>query len=272
MPKCTRFSFRRWLLIYIDTHAHLSSLYYGGSLSDIIDSAKAAGVSCFICPGCDAASSQEAKELSEQYTDIYWAAGYHPHEAENFDNSFFSWLRSVATHDKLVAVGEIGLDYHYDYSPRDVQRRVFADHIGIAKELSLPIVVHDREAHKDTLDILISEGKGEITGVLHCFSGSREFAKDCLDMGFYISFAGPVTFSNASKLRDAASMVPLDRILAETDSPYLTPVPFRGKQNEPKHVLEVYKVLASVKEMPLGVLAAAIADNAAKLFKIPTNA
>lgn len=257
---------------YIDTHIHLDDEVYRLDLDGVISAARADGVKYMVCPGSDWESSKRVWDLAHNRAcdGIYCAVGIHPHSASEYCDEYSEWVKGLRTHalHRLVAIGEIGLDYHYDLSPRQVQRAVFAAQIALAREMRLPLIVHDREAHHDALDILGSERADEIGGVLHCFSGSWEIAKLCLDLGFFISFAGPVTFKNAARVREVAARVPLDRLLPETDGPYLTPEPFRGKRNEPRHVTRVAQRLAELKGVSTEEACAVFLDNAHRLFGI----
>lgn len=254
---------------YIDTHVHLDDQRYAGDLHQVLADARADGVRWMICPGCDVATSKRAMGIAEREDGIYCAVGIHPHEAESDVGDFYKWARGLKGAPKLVAVGEIGLDYFYDHAPKEAQREVFAEQLGLAQELGLPVIIHDRDAHGDTLELLRS-GRPS-AGVLHCFSGSWETAKLCLDMGFYISFAGAVTFKNAARLREVASKVPVHRLLSETDGPYLTPEPFRGRRNEPRHVVRIVECLAGLHGIGVDEMAAATLQNAGLLFGIPTS-
>jgi TatD DNase family protein len=252
--------------VFIDTHIHLDDGRYDEDRNDVIQDAKSMGVKYMICSASDLESSKQAMALAENSDGIYFTGGCHPHEAKSVTSELFDWLRKARRHGKFAAIGEIGLDYYYDLSPKEEQKAVFAEQIALANELGCPIVVHDRDAHGDTLDILKAEGADRNGGVLHCFSGSWEIAKRCIDMGFYISFAGPITFNNAAKLREVAAKVPIDRLLSETDGPYLTPVPYRGRRNEPKHVVKIAEKLAELKGVSVETMAGTILSNAAKIF------
>ncbi len=253
----------------VDTHAHLEHERFRGDLDDVIARARAAGVWPIIEVGSDVATSRAALGLTQRYPGLLAAVGIHPHEAGGASDAALEEIRVMARKPGVVAIGEIGLDYHYDFSPRDQQRRAFAAQIGIAKEVGLPIVVHDREAHADTLTILKSEGAGAAGGVMHCFSGDWKLAHTVLDMGFYISVGGTLTFPNAARLRELVARLPLDRLLLETDCPYLTPVPHRGKRNEPAFVVLVARELARIKRLDVRHVAAATIRNAGALFRIP---
>jgi TatD DNase family protein len=254
----------------IDSHAHIQGKEYAGEAAALIERARAAGVEQIIAVGGagDMSSNAEAVRLADAFANIYATVGMHPHDAKAVGADELQTLRELTQHPRVVAVGETGLDYYYDYSPREVQRRVFADFIHMALATELPIVVHERDAAADGAELLRSEGESKLRGVIHCFTGSYEAARAYLDLGFYISFTGIVTFKNAEPLRDVARQIPLDRILVETDSPYLTPVPHRGKRNEPAHVRLVAATLANVKGVTLEEVARATTLNARQLFRI----
>lgn len=252
----------------IDSHAHLDDESFDKDRDEIIDDLKNQGVEIVINPGADAQSSVKAISLAKKYDNIYAAVGVHPHDVKDMDDSTIQLLSSLADYDKVVAIGEIGLDYHYDYSPRDLQRKWLIEQIKLAKKLQLPIIIHEREASQDMYNILKQEADGNLTGVLHCYSGSLELAREYLKMGFYISFAGPVTFKNARVPKEVVKSIPLDRMLVETDSPYLTPEPKRGKRNEPLNVRYVAAMIAELKEISFDEVAIATSENTKKLFLI----
>jgi TatD DNase family protein len=252
----------------IDTHAHLNDSRFDRDRDQVIARCIDDGLACIINAGSDISSSIKSIDLARRYEIIYATVGIHPHDAKTADRHSMDILRPLARKDKVVAVGEIGLDYHYDFSPRDQQQKVFRDQLGLAREIKLPVVIHDRESHGDIVRILKDERASDIGGVMHCFSGSREMAKECLDMGFYISIAGPVTFDNARRAKEVAKYVPLDRLLIETDSPYLTPVPFRGKRNYPGYVRYVAEEICRLKEIDFDTLTKQVAANVENLFNI----
>lgn len=252
----------------IDSHAHLDDKRFDKDRDEIIKNLKNNDVSIVINPGADLASSIKAVDLAQEYENIYAAVGIHPHDAKTMDDDTIEVLKSLLKKDKVIAVGEIGLDYHYDFSPRDIQRKWFREQIKLAKEFNLPIIVHDREAHKDVYDILKEEQDGTLRGVLHCFSGSVEMAKEYIKMGFYISFAGPVTFKNAKTPKETVKSIDINRILIETDSPYLTPHPHRGKRNEPLYVRYVAAMIAELKGLTIEEVARITAENTKRLFGI----
>jgi TatD DNase family protein len=234
-----------------------------------LERAFAAGVRSMVVPGIRVADLPRVIALAEQYEQIFVGVGVHPHEAHTWTDEDASQLRAWAKHPKVVAIGEIGIDHYYPEPPRDVQYRVMVAQVRLAKELQKPIIVHDRDAHDEVLALLVAELDPQVGGVMHCFSGSYEFALECIKLGMVISFAGSVTFKNAVNLQEAAAKLPLDKLLIETDSPYLAPVPFRGKRNEPAHVAEVARKLAELRGITVEEVARATAANAQKLFRLP---
>ena len=256
----------------IDTHSHLDDARYDGDRESVIARAREAGVHTMVTIGCDLASSRQAVALAERYPFIYASVGVHPHEVKEIGDDWYDELRRLAQHAKVVAYGEIGLDYHYNHSPPKLQRERFREQICLARDLRLPIVIHTREAQEDTVAILREEHAEDIGGVFHCFSGDAWLAKDALDLGFYLSFSGVLTFQNAVMLRDILKTVPMDRLLIETDCPYLTPAPHRGQRNEPAFVKLVAEKIAEVKgggSMSLEEIGRITSDNARRLFRIP---
>ncbi len=251
----------------IDSHAHLDDKQFNYDRDSIIKDLKENYVAYFINPASDMESSRNSLELSDKYEFIFSAVGVHPHEAEGFTDEMLNELKEMAKNKKVVAIGEIGLDYYYDNSPRDIQKEVFRRQMELAKELKLPVIIHSRDAYGDTFDIL-NEFKDEVIGVMHCYSGSIEMAERYMSLGYYISFAGPVTFKNATNVKDAAKKVPMNRMLIETDSPYLTPTPNRGKRNEPKYVKYVAETIANLREIPLSDLVENTRNNTIELFNL----
>lgn len=251
-----------------DTHAHLNDVQFADDIDEVISRAKANGVGYILTVSTDIASSVENITLSQKYNIFYAAVGVHPHNAVNQNNSIISILKDFASYPKVVAIGETGLDYYYDNSPREVQRLWFSKQISLAREARLPVIVHDRDAHEDTLAILKSEGAKDVGGVFHCYSGSVEMAREVLDLGFMISIAGPVTFKNARKLLDVVKYVPDDMLLIETDSPYLAPEPNRGRRNEPAYVKLVAEKIAKIKGKSLEYICETTTSNAKRLFGI----
>jgi TatD DNase family protein len=217
----------------------------------------------------DVATSRDALALARDWPGhVFAAAGTHPHDASTLTAEALDALRALAQEPEVVAIGEIGLDYYRDLSPRDVQREAIARQIALAREVDLPIILHNRESHADMIALLTAHARG-LRGVFHCFIGDRQMARDALDLGFYLSFAGVVTYPKNTELADVAAWAPLDRILVETDAPYLSPQPFRGKRNEPRHVALTARHIASLRGMPFEELAEATSRNAAALFRLP---
>lgn len=251
-----------------DTHAHLNDEKFAGEQDEVIRRARENGVSRIMNIGYNRYTIPTTLELAEKYDFIYAAVGWHPHDAKDMTDEDLAWIEELTKHPKVVALGEMGLDYYWDNSPRDVQADVFRRQIALARKVKLPIVIHDREAHQDIVEILREEKADEVGGIMHCFSGSWELAKQCLDLNFYISLGGPVTFKNAKKPKEVAEKVPLDRLLIETDSPYLTPEPYRGKRNESAYVHYVAEKIAELRNMDLEELAEVTTNNARTLLKI----
>ena len=256
----------------IDTHTHLDDARYNEDREAMIARAREAGVEAFVTIGCDLATSQAAVALADQHPFVYASIGVHPHEVKHILDSWYAQFRRLAQNKKVVAYGEIGLDYHYNHSSPKEQRERFREQIQLAHELKLPVIIHTREAQADTIAILKEEQASEIGGVFHCFSGDAWLAKDALDLGFYLSFSGILTFQNARMLRNIAKTAPLDRLLIETDCPYLTPIPHRGSRNEPAYVSFVAKKLAELHAdtpgMSVETIGRITTENAKRLFKI----
>jgi TatD DNase family protein len=252
----------------IDTHAHLEMREFNDDRDDVIKRAKNAGVEYIVTIGTTVESSRDAVMLADKYDFIYAAIGIHPHEAKDILHPAYEILRHFAKHKKVVAYGEIGLDYYHEHTQRVVQQRKFRDMLYEAKELKLPIIVHDRDAHEDTLRILKEDWDPALGGVMHCFSGDIEYAKQVMDLGFYISIAGPVTFPKAQALRDVVKQVPIEQLLIETDAPYLAPQQFRGKRNEPAYVRSTAEEIAKVKGLSFDDVARITSFNAMQLFGI----
>lgn len=252
----------------IDTHCHLDMSLFDADREAVLGRAFSHGVSIVVTVGTDVVSSSAAFELSVQFAarGVYAVVGVHPHEAVSVTSGLPENLQSLAREDRVVAVGETGLDFFYEHTPRHIQQDVFARHIAWAREVRKPLVVHIREAYNEALALLRSEGAADIGGVVHCFSGEWEHAKDAMDLGFSISFAGPLTFPKNAELRKIAGRIPLDRLLGETDAPYLAPQAFRGKRNEPAHVRFVYEALAVERGMAQNDLVDALGRNAEALF------
>ncbi|WP_377887164.1 TatD family hydrolase [Alkalihalobacillus sp. R86527] len=251
-----------------DTHTHLNVEQFSEDKLEVIDRAQEAGVSKMIVVGFDHETITNAMKLVEEYEFLYAAVGWHPVDAIDMTDEDLAWIEELAKHPKVVAIGEMGLDYHWDKSPHDIQKEVFRKQIQLAKKVKLPIIIHNREATRDVIDILKEEDASEVGGIMHCFAGTVEEANECLDMNFYISLGGPVTFKNAKLPKEVAKEVPVDRLLVETDCPFLAPHPFRGKRNEPSYVKLVAEQVADLKEMEYEDLASATFDNAMRLFGI----
>lgn len=254
-----------------DSHAHLNDEQFAADLPAVLASARAAGVETILNVGYDLPASRAAAALAAGRPGLYAAVGIHPHDAAGYDEAAEKELRRLARAEKVVAIGEIGLDYYRELSPRPTQAEAFRRQIRLARALRLPIVVHDREAHEDTLRILREERASEVGGILHCFSGSWEMARQCLDLGFYISLAGPVTFRNAVRPREVARRVPADRLLVETDAPYLAPEPHRGRRNEPAFVALTLRAIAALREVPAEELAEQTYQNACRVLGLPAG-
>ncbi|MCQ6563740.1 TatD family hydrolase [Paenibacillus mendelii] len=252
----------------IDTHTHLDSYKFDEDRTEVIERARAAGIEKLINIGFNRETIPTTMELAERYDFIYAVVGWHPVDSIDMLPEDLDWIASLCEHKKVVAIGEIGLDYHWDTSPKDVQQRVFRQQIELAKQKKLPIVIHNRDAHEDVVRILKEEGAAEVGGVMHCYSGSWETAKQCLDMNFYISFGGPVTFQNARVPKEVLARVPLDRLLIETDSPYLAPHPYRGKRNESAYVRLVAEAAAEITGKSLEEISKITTENALRCFNI----
>lgn len=249
-----------------DTHVHLLDERFDEDRERVIGSLNENGVAQVVESSADLADSIRAAALAKEHHAVHAAVGVHPHSASEWDDHTYSALRTLLQEPKVVAVGEIGLDYHYDFSPREKQREVFEKQIVLALEENFPIVVHSREATADTMELL--KKYPNVRGELHCFSGSEQTAKELVKMGFYIAFGGALTFKNARKTLEAAAAVPLERLLIETDCPYMTPVPFRGKRNEPAHVRLVAEKLAEVKGVTVEEIARITMENGKRFFGI----
>lgn len=257
--------------MYIDVHCHLTGDDFDGvgGVEQVIARASENGVSRMICSGYDLASSQEAKALAERFDNVYFCAGFHPSELNKYTDGDLEKIKTLCAHEKCVAVGEIGLDYHFEDNPPDeVQRIMFLEQLLLADELGLPVVIHSRDAAQETL-LMLERNKDLLKkgGLMHCYSYSPEMAERFLSLGLYFSFGGPCTFKNAKKVQDSVQRIPAPRILSETDCPYLTPVPLRGTfPNEPKNVTHVVKTLAALKDTDEETMQTQILENAKTLF------
>ena len=250
----------------IDTHSHVDMLE-GISIEDAIKNAKENGVKKIIVPCAYPKDVDKIFELVNKYDELYGLLGVHPSEAKDWDNELIDRIKNYSDNPKIVGIGEIGLDYYWDKSFVDLQKEVFIKQIKLANELYLPICVHDREAHKDTFDILKEYNKGSKV-VMHCFSGSVEFARECIKEGWYLALGGVVTFKNAVKMKEVAADIPLEKLLLETDAPYLTPVPYRGKENQPAYVRFVAEEISKIRNVSFENIVQASSQNAEKVFAI----
>ncbi|NLJ72114.1 MAG: TatD family hydrolase [Syntrophomonadaceae bacterium] len=254
--------------MYIDSHAHIQDSKFKNDLADILKRAKEADVEKIICVGYDYNSSYEAVNLAKKYEEVYAVIGIHPHDAKSYTEEIAAKLFDLAKEPKVVAIGEMGLDFYRDLSPRDVQADVFRAQIKLAQELYKPIVIHDRDAHNEVLKIVKEEKAGKNEGVMHCYSGHVPLAIEFMKLGFYISIAGPITYKNARKTQEVAAKIPLDKMLIETDCPYLTPEPYRGKRNEPSYVVEVAKKIGELRGKTADEIGYMTSLNTKKLFRI----
>jgi len=256
-------------MMFFDSHAHYDDRSFDKDRHDLLSKMPENNVDYIVNAAANIRSSNEGIHLADQYPFIYSAVGVHPHNVEELNNNdegreVLHLLEDMSKHPKVVAIGEIGLDYYYEHSPREIQRLWFARQMELAKELDLPIIVHSRDAAKETFDMIKASGLNK--GVIHCYSGSSQMAKDYIDMGFYIGIGGTVTFKNARKAVEVVRDIPLDSILIETDCPYLTPVPHRGKRNDSTYLSHIASKIAEIKNMPLEEVAKVTKDNGKKLF------
>ena len=250
----------------IDSHAHLDMPQFDEDREEVIERSAGGGLDHILTVGTDLDSSLVARELAQQYSLVYAAVGYHPHNAQECDLKDLEKLAGFASGPKVVAWGEIGLDFFRRLSPPEAQLRAFSRQLEIADDLGLPVIIHDREAHKDVFSILKRMGKGEKRGVIHCFSGDIDLARDFIELGYYISIPGTVTYKKASQIKEVASGIPLERMLVETDAPFLAPVPKRGKRNEPLFVTYTAMEIARIRNIEFEEVAEATTQNAKDLF------
>lgn len=257
---------------FIDSHCHIDGESFDSDRDEIVQRARDAGVVAMLNIGTGNPHDGEiarAVEAAEKYENVFASVGVHPHDAKLYDDKAEETLINLTNSEKVIAWGEIGLDYYYDHSPRDVQREVFIRQIRKAKELDLPIIIHSRDADDETVEILTNECSYEgFRGIMHCFGGTAKMAESLMKLGFMISFAGNVTFKKAENLRDAAKVVPLERLLIETDCPFLTPIPFRGKRNEPAYVVHTAQFLADFYDVELEKLAKQTTENFLDFFRL----
>jgi TatD DNase family protein len=251
-------------MIFTDSHCHLTMSNAEANLA----AARAAGVRGFVVPGTKLEDAPQAVAIAQQHDDVWAAVGFHPHDAKDCDDAAFAEIERLAREPRVVAIGECGLDYHYDYSPRETQRAVFERHLALAKELDKPIIVHNRESTDDMVEVLsLASGNG-VRGILHSYTESLDIAKRLVDLGYYISFSGIVTFKSAESLREAARGLPHDRVLIETDTPYLAPVPYRGRDNEPAYVIAIAELLAKLWDVSVERVAEQTTANFERVFSV----
>ncbi len=255
-------------LMLIDSHAHLEMPDFEKDLEAVIQRARESGVEYIFTVGTEKKDWKRALEIAHSHSSIYAILGVHPHNAKEIDDQTYSLLTGLCGDERVKAYGEIGLDFFRNLSPPGAQLERFREQIGLAKKLGLPIVVHDREAHRETVEILKSEKAEECGGIIHCFSGDYEMAKVCIDMGFYISIPGTITFKNAEGFREIVRKIPLDSLLVETDAPFLTPEPFRGKRNEPGYVRYTAQKLAEIKKVSFEKVAEVTTENALRVYRL----
>ncbi len=253
----------------IDSHCHLNMEAFEQDLDQVLDRAHRAGVTNIISIGIDKASSVQAVQIAERYPSIYASVGVHPHDSAAVNDTDFDEIAQLSAHEKVVGYGEIGLDYAKMYSPKEIQQQVFSRQLALAQELKLPVIIHDRDAHEDTLKILKQHAPFPAGGVLHCFSGDITFAEQVVELGFFVSIPGIVTFKNAQALQQVAVDLPLQSMLIETDGPFLAPVPFRGKRNTPELLLHTAEKIAQLRNTTLAEIAAQTTDNTRTLFNLP---
>lgn len=254
--------------MFIDTHVHLNADQYEEDLQDVINRALEAKVEKMVVIGFDRKTIERTMELIEQYDFVYGVIGWHPVDAIDCTQEDLEWIEELAAHPKIVGIGETGLDYYWDKSPKDVQQALFRKQIQLAQKIDLPIIIHNRDATGDVVNILREENAASVGGVMHCFSGSVETARECIAMNFMISLGGPVTFKNARLPKEVATDIPLEHLMIETDAPYLAPHPYRGKRNEPAFVPLVAEEIARLKGLTIEEIAKATTDNAKKFFGI----
>lgn len=256
----------------IDSHCHVSTPRFADDRESVLARAQAAGLVALIDVGCDLASSEDSLALAESSPLVWAVVGVHPHEARHFDAGTPERLRALAAHERVVALGEMGLDFHYDLSPRDVQRRVFEQQLELSRELSLPVVLHIREAYDEALELfdrLNAQPGAALRGVAHCFTGNARQALGFAERGFGVSFTGVVTFNKSAEVQAAAQAIPLDAVLVETDCPYMAPVPLRGKRCEPAFVVHTARKIAELRGLPEAELQAATLRNTVRVFGLP---
>jgi TatD DNase family protein len=254
----------------IDTHAHFDAKQFDGDRDELIQKCKEQGFKYIIDPATNYETSKKVLEISKRHEIIHTAIGIHPHDAKEYSDDIMLKIEGLYKNDKVLAVGEIGLDYHYDFSPREMQKKVFREFLKLAKKIDLPVIIHNRESDKDMIDILETEADERLKGQFHCFSGDMELAKRVLEFGFYISFTGSITF-NKNKSDEILKIIPSDRLLLETDSPYMAPIPHRGKRNDPTNIPVIARYIAGVLNKSEEIIIEETNKNAIKFFKLPEN-
>ncbi len=252
----------------IDSHAHLEMPEFRKDLTEVLQRAKVSGVEYIFTVGTEKRDWKRTLEIAQSHATVYVILGVHPHNAKEIDDGTYPILKQLCQNEKVKAFGEIGLDFFRNHSPREVQLKRFCEQIALARELKLPIVIHDREAHRETVDLLRSEKGWENGGIIHCFSGDEKMAHACIDMGFYISIPGSVTYKNGGPYHDLVKKLPLQSIVLETDAPFLAPVPFRGKRNEPSYVRYTAEKVAEIKGVSFEKIAEATTENARRVFRL----
>ena len=250
----------------IDTHSHINFDDYKENFASFLEDIKNNEIEAVIIPGVEPSTFDEIVSYCEKYKMLYGAIGIHPSEAKTFDKNSEKKIYELVKHNKIIAIGEIGLDYYWEQETKELQKEVFRKQLKIAEELNLPVLIHDREAHEDTFEIIQEFNLKDV--VFHCFSGNSEFAKKCIDRGYYIAIGGVVTFKNAKDLKEVAKIVPLDKLLLETDAPYLAPVPFRGKLNTPAYLKYIAQEIANIKEIDVELVKEHTTQNAKRIFGI----
>jgi TatD DNase family protein len=255
-------------MMLVDSHCHLTDAQFDADRDAVVQRATSAGVVAMVCAGADVESSRAAVRLAEQYASVYAVVGIHPEHAQEFNDDVLKTIRELAQHRQVVGIGEIGLDFHYaDAAPREAQEKNFIAQLDLAQELGLPVVIHDRDAHDALMEILRKRGN-KSRGILHCFSGDLPMAREAIDLGYFVSFAGNLTFQNARQLREIVAAAPLDRVVIETDAPYLAPMPHRGKRNEPAYVARVAEKIAEIKNLPLQTVQDTTMRNSEIIFRL----
>lgn len=255
----------------VDTHCHLHFSEYTQDRETVFQRSWESGIEALILVGCDAEDSSQAMALAQSVPNAFFSAGFHPHEASRWNLQKKQKLEELSRDPKCVAVGEVGLDYYRNLSPKEDQRRVFIEMLTLAKSRELPLIIHCRQAADEMVSLLKEQGPFPSSGVMHCFSGDSKYLEDCLKLGFYVSFAGNLTFANAEELRERAAEVPIERLLTETDSPYLTPAPFRGTRNEPCRIAHTIAKLAEIQRKSPEEMSKVTAGNARRLFRLGTD-